>query len=655
MLTRNRILSCQIGVACLFLPFSIASQATTDELEAENLGYLYSLPMEELIKIEVSVASVRPEPLEKTPALVSSYSSDDLAKMGLRTLQDMLSFVPGLVIDNSSLGNTNVWMRGVMEEFGQKVLFLIDDVPYWMPSHSAIPLLGIPFEAIDRIEVIRGPGAVIYGSNATAGVIKVVTRKDENSNLKLSRGYNQRWNAGGYISHEISKGHTLSLAAEVQDEAGYTTNINASRSSAQIPLKLQEEMQSMLLSYRNARGAVMLHAFESTNIGRSGIGASEKNELKYTGSLIHADYSWAIGKSNVKAYSHYNEFYLTFLAEDRFGARQDAEISFNPTSKNYRATSGLLADLIINEQLKFDAGLEHERVSIGDYRSVNSATGEVDAVIIESDSNAEASVFAQLHMRVGSFNFVFGGRHVDNQRAGSDFTPRGSIVYSLNSEQTLKLLYSEGFNSANFVQTSIELNTPGGTIEGNMNLKPEKVKTTELAFTHNEERLLTVFNLFYLEAEDFITRVNQGADRTFENSENYRRFGAEFDLQKSFYRMNLFVNAAHIHQGNTEDNEDPRALFTPQWTASLGSTYFLNGKTKHTIGASHRYVSQRADIDSYNLINLNYTFRLPQIEFSMTYTDALGDNTKNPDTARNALEYVPRSDSGATATLKYFF
>lgn len=149
---------------------------------------VFDMGLEQLSQLEVSVASGKRDSIVDAPAIVSSYSRADLEKFGIRTLKDMLSFIPGFVRQETYLGTTAVGVRGISDGFNQKLLLLLDETPYWMTSHSDMPLLGIPFESIDHIEVIRGPASVMYGTNASAGIVRVVTRHNDRSALALSAG-----------------------------------------------------------------------------------------------------------------------------------------------------------------------------------------------------------------------------------------------------------------------------------------------------------------------------------------------------------------------------------------------------------------------------------------------------------------------------------
>lgn len=92
---------------------------------------LFDLSIAELMEIPVSasVASSREEPIVSTPAIVSIYRTDEMAELGLRTLRDILSFIPGFITQDGGNGNMPMMIRGLSEGFNKNVLFLLDDVP----------------------------------------------------------------------------------------------------------------------------------------------------------------------------------------------------------------------------------------------------------------------------------------------------------------------------------------------------------------------------------------------------------------------------------------------------------------------------------------------------------------------------------------------
>ena len=179
--------------------------------EDQGIDRLFTLSLKELLNIKVSVAANSSQDITTAPMIVSRYNRVDLAKMGINSLQEMLDFVPGVVTQRTQVGNSAVISRGLVEGYNQKILFLLDGVPYWAPSHSAVPLHGIPFESISHIEVVRGPAAVFYGTNASAAVINVVTATN-NKNMSVQMADNSsRISATMNVKHD--QGY-FSLSAE---------------------------------------------------------------------------------------------------------------------------------------------------------------------------------------------------------------------------------------------------------------------------------------------------------------------------------------------------------------------------------------------------------------------------------------------------------
>ena len=205
-------------VICLLL------QSVT--LYAERGDDFFDLSLEQLLDIEVSIASVGEESILHTPAIVSRYDLDDIKKMGIRRLEDLLSLIPGIVVKQSVGGYPIVIIRGITHFTNQKVLFLLDDVPYWDSENGNYPVRGIPIEAIDHVEVIRGPGAIYYGTNATTGVIKVSTKKDNANIVTASTGSNGLRHSSGYMQHSFDDDIQLHFSYEFRREDGYSGQLN---------------------------------------------------------------------------------------------------------------------------------------------------------------------------------------------------------------------------------------------------------------------------------------------------------------------------------------------------------------------------------------------------------------------------------------------
>lgn len=650
---RFRFISLVPAIFSLVSTATYAKEYTTSEL--------LEMDLTALLDVEVTVASVVPENISESPAIISSYSAKDLEKMGLRSLQDFLSFVPGVFIQSSNIPMSSIMMRGVSETFNQKILLLIDDVPYWGPSHSQIPLHGVPLEAIDHIEVIRGPGAVIYGTNASAGVIKVVTKNtSSDSSLALRTGSNNHLNAGAFHSTALSDSVDFSIGAEIQDENGYPGYFKndvevdflpagSQQTSGTIPKKVN--MKSVITKLRVNDLNLMAQAFESTEGGS--LGAPPTNPAKpaigaSNGYMLHADYNWDLKSSVIKIYSDQNVAY-TEAWESNFKPGIERRVKFdNPNRDNYRWRSGATLNQKILDNLSLFIGTEYEVRSISQYNLF--IDQQLILTQLEKQKLTETSIFGQIDYKLNQFRFLIGGRHTNNENAGSAFTPRVATVYSINEKQSIKLLYSEGFNSPNFLQTNVQL----PFLVGNKNLKAEIVKTLDLAYTYSDNNNLYVLNGYKLKTENFISRTTSTTP-SYDNSGGFERYGLEMDLQHRQKKLIFLFNLAYIFEGNKIKSDDPEAYHTPKLTGNLAINY--NFFKRHGLGSSLRYIGPRSGISAFTLWNVDYQYRYDNFEIFVTLKNLLAEAGFSRDMANFSPEPVPVSnpDRNFLTGIKYYF
>lgn len=142
---------------------------------ARELG---DLSLEELLNESVTSVSKREQKLGDVAAAITVLSNDDLRRSGVTTIADALRLVPGMSVGSVNASQWAVSARGFNNLYANKLLVLIDGRTVYTPLFAGVywdlhqPML----EDVDRIEVIRGPGATVWGANAVNGVINVATR-----------------------------------------------------------------------------------------------------------------------------------------------------------------------------------------------------------------------------------------------------------------------------------------------------------------------------------------------------------------------------------------------------------------------------------------------------------------------------------------------
>jgi iron complex outermembrane receptor protein len=137
-----------------------------------------AMTLEQLMDVEVTSVSKKEQPLSKTAAAIFVLTSEDIRRSGATNLPDLLRMVPGVNVAQISSNAWAIAIRGFNERYSNKVLVLIDGRTVYTPAFSGVywdhlqPVL----ENIERIEVIRGPGATVWGANAVNGVINIITK-----------------------------------------------------------------------------------------------------------------------------------------------------------------------------------------------------------------------------------------------------------------------------------------------------------------------------------------------------------------------------------------------------------------------------------------------------------------------------------------------
>jgi iron complex outermembrane receptor protein len=140
---------------------------------------LSQVSLEDLMNIEVTSVSKKAEKISQAAAAIFVITQEDIRRSGATTIPDLLRMVPGLDVSQINASTWAVSARGFNAQFTNKLLVLIDGRAVYTPLIGGVnwDTQEVPLEDIDRIEVIRGPGAAIWGANAVNGVINILTKR----------------------------------------------------------------------------------------------------------------------------------------------------------------------------------------------------------------------------------------------------------------------------------------------------------------------------------------------------------------------------------------------------------------------------------------------------------------------------------------------
>ncbi|NOY45446.1 MAG: TonB-dependent receptor [Deltaproteobacteria bacterium] len=200
-----------IGVGVVLLSVTAAAAGNRSLLD---------LDLRDLSEVEVTSVSRKPQKLSETPAAVYVITGDEIRRSGATTLAEALRLAPGVEVARINASTWAVTIRGGNDRFSNKLLVLVDGRTVYTPLFSGVywDSQDLPLENVERIEVIRGPGASSWGANAVNGVINVITK---------SAAATQGWTVEGLAGTEergqgfVRYGGTIGPAAWVRGYVRY--------------------------------------------------------------------------------------------------------------------------------------------------------------------------------------------------------------------------------------------------------------------------------------------------------------------------------------------------------------------------------------------------------------------------------------------------
>ena len=152
-------------------------------VQASGSDALYQMDLEQLMDLPVTSVNKRPSSLAESAAAVYVITNEDIRRSGAVSLPNVLALAPGVDVIKTNASTWGVGIRGFNGQYSNKLLVLVDGRSIYSVLGGsvfwdiAMPLLG----DIERIEVIRGPGASLWGSNAVNGVISIITKSAANT------------------------------------------------------------------------------------------------------------------------------------------------------------------------------------------------------------------------------------------------------------------------------------------------------------------------------------------------------------------------------------------------------------------------------------------------------------------------------------------
>lgn len=528
------------------LLFAMASECWAAFEVAEPHDF-FELSLEELMAITVDVSTGTRRLVKNSPSSVSLYTKDDIQRMGVETLDQLLNFVPGFQVSRSDAEGMSMTptVRGRRSNVvGREVLVLMDGARLNEPVTGGVFSQDrlITLENIKQVEIIRGPGSALYGANAFSAVINLISDRDS-SHLKLRAGSHQAQDASIHWSHHWSELSVSFFAQDYQDDGDdYPAfyNFQGQFEPTQDPMHrtdyyIQGHVKGFSAYYRLAKRT-------NEDFISGGAQAIEHQRLKTENELMRLSYQYEVSNFRFLVHGEHSssdyDVVLGLFPENPVpdptgsplywsnGSRQLMIGGNVRTVEHDRVGADASWQVHPDHLISFGGSWMKEENSLNPFQTNididrQATTGEVIPTegfalergfyiagvrfdLLEPGDRISKGLYLQdewqLHEKL---SLTAGIRHDKYDDFGSHNSYRGGMVYSLD-RHTFKVLYGEAFRAPSFGETRAGIASGGIS---NPDLKPEEVQTYEVSWHYQRANIQSTLTFFHNNYEDLVKPV----------------------------------------------------------------------------------------------------------------------------------------------------
>jgi iron complex outermembrane receptor protein len=663
---------------CLSLP--VQSLAISPRDEELALAQIYG--NEEL----VSIASGYQQRLSQAPAIATVITAEDFAAMGATDLDEALLAVPGLHVSHNSISYTPIYsFRGIFTPLNPQTLMLLNGIPTttMVTGSKGNAWGGLPLENIARIEIIRGPGSALYGADAYAGVINIITKTaTDTPGTRVGARYGSFKTRDAWILHggkigavDIAayfrvgdtEGFKRTISADAQTRLDGIFGTSASLAPGDTSLGHDALDASLDLAYEKwrLRGGYKLR--DNLHLG-AGISSaldpvgSEKSE-RIISDLSWADpeliHDWGLGFS--ASYLQYNDTIVNPLViypagvtfptgtfpEGMVGAPEKWE-------RNIRLSTFVTYSGFDDHQIRLGAG--HDDLNLyktAEHKNFTLTPTGLPVPLSEITDFSNSTPFLLPQRR--KINYVYvqdewkfandwaltaGVRHDDYSDCGGTTNPRLALVWDASLDLTIKLLYGHSFRAPSFSE-QYSINNP--VHQGNPNLRPETNQTLEAAFRWRALRDTQInLNFFHYEMSDIIRLVpNPEPAVGAAYSNTGRQHGNGMELEATWdYSRSLRLTGNYSFQKSIDETTGQDAGYAPHqriylradWEYARG--WFAGTQLNRVMDRRRTAGDDRPKVPDYTTVDLTLrSASLGSWEFAASVRNLFAADVREPSLA----------------------
>lgn len=609
----------------------------------------------------VSIATGSSQPLARAPAVASVVSAEDIRASGATNLDEALETVPGVHVSVSGAGYNPIYIvRGIYSEQNPQVLVLINGIPITnlFAGNRSQVWGSMPVEDISRIEVIRGPGSALYGADAYAGTINIITKTStEIPGTVAGVRVGSFDTKGAWVQHGGNwKGIDVAFSAEARSTDGFREpvaadaqtsfdtlfNTNASLAPGPVNtggrlldtrLDLSRDKWRMRFGYQGRRD-IGTAAGASQALDPTGRGTADR----YNADLTYNNSTFARNWDVTAQLSYFDVATLTDLVllppgtlETLFPGGFPNGVIGNPDvyERHYRSGVSAFYTGITDHRIRLGSGLDYgDMYRIQETKNFSLGPGGIPVPLGSIVDVSNTDPFIRPHQRQVRYAFVqdewafakdwyltAGVRHDHYSDFGSTTNPRFALVWQARHNLTTKLLYGRAFRAPSFAEL-YNINNPVDL--GNPNLKPETINTSELAFDYQPFTAVhTSLSLFRYTMDDIIRFVADPAPATSATARNSgSQIGHGLEWEASWEATKeLRLSGNYALQNATDERTDTASANAPQHQVYLRADWQVrprwsfNTQAKWIADRKREFGDTRPPIKDYTLVDFTLRYR----------------------------------------------
>lgn len=600
----------------------------------------------------IAIATGHRIPLHLAPAVATVITAAELDSVGATTLSEALALVPGVYVLHRRQGDHFIF-RGVRTDsnFNPDWLLLVDGIPQndVLFGNQRQFIGDMPLQSIARIEVIRGPGSALYGADAFAGAVNIITKRPldaSDSELRVRGGsfdtrevryqqHNEFLGVHSLLSLQARKTDGPRPLVEMDAQTFWDRRFGTSASLAPGHAETWENDYNLNWDLQKDAWRARWHhrsrEFADAIGGALDPGGSFTPKV-HSVDVIYDEPAWS---KNWELKGHAGWWYYDADSHNTrvyppgaFGGTfPDGVIDIIGYSEDriHTEISGLYKGFSRHDLLFGGGAARHRVYDVRERRNFILPPGGLPAPRGEIVELGPDEVFApsgerRVYFAYAQDEWAFardwilttGVRHDDYSDFGSTTNPRVALVWSSTAHLTTKFLAGRAFRAPTFLDLDGR-NNPA--VIGNPNLKPEVIETYEVSFDYVPTlRFRTAVNFFRHTVTDKIRAIGGALETTNENVGTQDGNGGEWEWDWNLTR-NLTFKGWYAHQRNKlrEDGSDPG--FAPHNSASLRldwrfmPDWFFNTNVLWVADRGRPVDDVRGQIADYTLVDITLRYR----------------------------------------------